>query len=159
MAYELLRGMRHSLISLLTERDFLYRDRGDALFITNAPIFAPGLQAIPGFILIPEGRLLRILPDDRWAEKLQRRSPPDHLSRSLSRFVQPHPEMDMEALRLFARGLKILDMGASASTNEINGFDRALRRRSALALRGACSGGGLYACAILNHQIQKGERI
>ena len=48
---------------------------------------------------------------------------------------------------------------SSAAEREILSYDRALRQRSALALRGGC-GGALYACALLNAQIQilKGEK-
>ena len=47
----LTREMRAVLRSSLPERAFLRRDRGDALFISNAPAFGSGTFSIPGFIL------------------------------------------------------------------------------------------------------------
>ena len=152
--------MRKALRAALPEKAFLKRDRGDALFVTNAPVFDPTIVSIPGFILVPNGKLLQILPDAGWIAGIeQHANAPDHLSASLLRFRDTEP--DMENLRLCAQGLKLLDTGASTAPNEIEAFERSLRQRAALALRNAASGGGLYAAALilnhLNHQIHKGD--
>ncbi|MBQ8506253.1 MAG: hypothetical protein IJ466_02320 [Clostridia bacterium] len=143
--------MRDLLRAALPERAFLRRDRGDALFITNLP----PLQAIPGFTLEARGGMTCILPEKCWMEELEARHPeaPDSLCGSLARFRGEAPGDD--ALRLFARGLKLLDM-ENAPSNEIEAFDRALRQHAAIALRGGGCG-GLYALAILNYEISKGE--
>ena len=156
MKAELVR-MREILRAALPERAFLRRDRGEALFITNAPAFAPDIAPVPGFRLIPGGGMLRILPEAGWMEELERNypRPPDEFCRSMERFRGREP--GQAELLLFARGLKLIDMGGSAPQNESASFDRALRQHAALALRGAADGGGLYALAILNHQILKGE--
>ena len=146
--------MREILRAALPEKAFLRRDRGDALFISNAPAIAPVVDPVPGFVFLVDGKLLRILPEPRWMQKWEETEPPDHLSESLIRFRGAEPEQ--EALVLFVRGLKLLDMGAGAPANEIDAFDRAVRQLAAAALRRG-SGGGLYALAILNHQICKGE--
>ena len=151
----LLESMRDRIRPLLPERAFLRRDRGGNLFITNAPAFAAELPSLPGFILEESGGLVRILPDSSWVAEAEAAGPADHLSESLLHFRGKEP--DLKNLRLFARGLKIIDMGASVPANELRTYDRAVRQRAALALRGGC-GGGLYACALLNHQIiHKGE--
>ena len=149
--------MRQALRAALPEKAFLKRDRGDALFVTNAPIFDPGLQSIPGFILIPNGKLLQILPDAGWIADPERAEAPDQLSASLFRFRGMEP--DMENLRLCAQGLKLIDMGPSAPPIETETFERGLRSRAALALRNAASGGGLYAAALINHIIKSIKEI
>ena len=144
--------MRESLRVALPERAFLRRDRGDALFISNAPAFEEEIPAIPGFILKKEGTLLHILPDSAWMLELEKNDPPDQLSETLLRFRGM--EADEGALNLFAGGLKLLDGGAAP--HEAAAFDRSVRQRAAAALRGGHPG-GLYALSLLNHQIHKGE--
>lgn len=150
------RDMRDALRTALPERAFLRRDRGDALFISNAPTFGSGTIEIPGFILEESAGMLHILPDESWIVRCEQTCAPDFLSRSLARFRGEAPDRDN--LVLFARGVKLLDAAGSASATEINAFDRCLRQRAALALRGGC-GGGLYAAALVNAQLQqmKGE--
>ena len=147
-----LERLRTELRPLLPERAFLKRDRGDALLITNAPVFGCTPERLPGCIVENRGMLLCILPDAQWIAEYEAAipEPPDHLSHSLLRFRGV--EADIDNLHLFARIAKLLD--ALPSPGEIEACDRALRNRAALALRGGC-GGGLYACAcvcaLLNH--------
>ena len=144
--------MRDTLRAALPEQAFLKRDRGDALFITNAPVFDPSIETIPGFILIPNGKLMQILPDACRIAGIELREAPDHLCASLLRFRGL--EADLDEFRLCAQGLKLIDMGPSAAENEIEAYDRSLRQCAALALRGAACGGGLYAAALINHDIK-----
>ena len=145
--------MRQALRAALPEKAFLKRDRGDALFITNALIFDSSIPSIPGFILIPDGKLMQVLPDAGWIAEIEKHAEaPDHLSTSLLRFRSM--KADMENLSLCAQGFKLLDMGPSAPAAEIEAFEHSLRSRAALALRGAASGGGLYAAAVINHKIK-----
>ena len=139
-----LERLRTELRPLLPERAFLKRDRGDALLITNAPVFGCTPERLPGCIVENRGMLLCILPDAQWIAEYEAAipEPPDHLSHSLLRFRGV--EADIDNLHLFARIAKLLD--AQPSPGEIEACDRALRNRAALALRGGC-GGGLYACA------------
>ena len=144
--------LRGELRPLLPERAFLKRDRGDALLITNAPVFGCTPERLPGCIVENRGMLLCILPDAQWIAEYEAAipEPPDHLSRTLLFFRGV--EADIDNLQLFARIAKLMD--AQPSPGEIEACDRALRNRAALALRGGC-GGGLYACACvrarLNH--------
>ena len=144
--------MRDDLRRALPPRAFLRRDRGEYLFITNAPALSGELPALPGFIAEPRGSLLAILPDGGWAMELEICSePPDQLSKSLIRFRGM--EADRAGLMLLGQGWKLMNMAAATDANmnaEIQAYDRALRRRAALALRGACCGGGLYAGALLH---------
>lgn len=153
----LLQQMRDALNASLPEKAFLRRDRGEALFITNAPFFDPNLREIPGFITEVQDKLMHILPDESWIARLEKADAKDHLSSSLLRFRAQAPDHDN--LCLFAQGLKLLDVSGSAPEAEIEAYDRALRQRAALALRGGC-GGGLYAAALVNAQVQsiKGEK-
>ena len=145
-----LRQMRARARAALPPRAFLRRDRGDALFVTNAPAFDPALREVPGFIAERRGGLLFLLPDASWLRRWERRfpEPPDDLCAKLERFRGE--AIDRENLLLFARGAKLLDGGAVSE--DVAAYDRAVRQRAALALRGG-RGGGLYAAALLNHQL------
>lgn len=147
-----LERLRTELRPLLPERAFLKRDRGDALLITNAPVFGCTPERLPGCIVENRGMLLCILPDAQWIAEYEAAipEPPDHLSHSLLRFRGV--EADIDNLHLFARIAKLLD--AQPSPGEIEACDRALRNRAALALRGGC-GGGLYACACVRALLKR----
>ena len=151
-----LRQMRAQARAALPPRACLRRDRGDALFVTNAPAFDPALREVPGFIAERCGGLLFLLPDASWLRRWERRfpEPPDDLCAGLARFRGEAP--DRGNLLLFAQGVKLLDGGATA--DELAAYDRSLRQRAALALRGGC-GGGLYAAAIINHELNVKEVI
>lgn len=152
----LLQAMRTRVRSFLPERAFLNRDRGDWALVTNAPVFDSALETVPGFICMRREKLLFLLPDESWVESCERGESADFLCQSLACFRGQKP--DMENMKLFAEGAKLLDSG-SVPEAEIEAYDKKLRRRAALALRGGC-GGALYACALLNAQIQilKGEK-
>ena len=113
-----LRQMRAALRALLPPRAFLRRDREDALFVTNAPAFDPGLRDLPGFLAERRGPLLAVLPDASWVTRVERRcpEPPDGLSASLVRFRGQVP--DRENLALFARGAKLLDAPGATGAAE-----------------------------------------
>ncbi len=147
-----LRQLRAQARTALPPRAFLKRDRGDALFVTNAPAFAPELREVPGFLAERRGALLYLLPEPAWLLRWERRfrEPPDALCESLARFKGMPP--DRENLSLFARAAKLLD--GHPSPGEVEALDRELRQRAAVALRGGC-GGGLYAAAILLHMLDR----
>ena len=149
-----LRQLRAMARAALPPRAFLRRDRGEALFVTNAPAFNPTLLEIPGFTVERRGGLMYLLPDAGWLARWERRfpEPPDDLCAKLQRFRGEDP--DRENLLLFARGLKLLDGGATPGN--IAAYDRAVRQRAAVALRGGC-GGGLYAAALINHRLNEME--
>lgn len=154
----LLAEMRRALRSALPEKAFLRRDRGDALFITNAPAFEPALSEVPGFRAQLQAPLMRILPDESWIFRLEENPAPDQLSASLARFRGDFP--DAQNILLFVQGAKLLDDPSACTPDQIAAFDRALRQSAAIALRGGC-GGGLYACALMNaeiHTLYKGEK-
>ena len=150
---EMPEALRIQLQAVLPPRAFLRRDRGCGLFITNAAQFDPGFQLPSGFLGEREGGTLRILPDESCPLSLEKENPcpPDQLGASLLRFRGQAP--DRENLLLFVQGLKLLDAGKSASHAEILAYDRILRQRAAIALRGGC-GGALYAAALIHAQIQ-----
>lgn len=138
--------------SALPEQAFLKRDRGDMLFVSNAPTFAPELTVVPGFSCERRGDLIYLLPEASWVVRWEGCLPeaPDQLCGSLLRFRGTTPNRDN--IQLFARGAKLLD--GRPSPGEIEIFDRDIRRRAALALRGGC-GGALYGCAMLLHRMRE----
>jgi len=158
--------LRAAASAALPPGAFLRRDRGDALFITNAPRIdlradrAVALLREAGFTCVGSGGLLRLWPAETWLTRLEQAAPdpPDDLCRSLIRFRGMSP--DGASLQLFALGLRCLDGGEGAAR-----FDRLLRQRAAQCLRESAMnpddhprGGGLYACALLDHELEVQHR-
>ena len=147
---DMLRQMRAQLRSQLPPRAFLKRDRGDSLFVSNAPAIDPSFSGAVGFTCTHRGQLAFFLPDESRLARLEacHRQPPDTLSASLARFRGA--DVAHETLVLFAQGVKLLDQ-KNAPEADIAAFDRALRQTAAVALRGGISGGGLYALSLIDH--------
>lgn len=147
-------ALRNAASSALPPGAFLRRDRGDALFVTDAPRRAAdgGWLAelgARGFDCRVEDGLARLTPGPAWAARLEALfpAPPDFLSASLARFGGPP---DGEAPGLFAEGLRALDGGPGFER-----YDRRLRQCAARRLRdGGLTGGGLYACALVRYLIE-----
>jgi len=148
----LMQIMRTAILPHLPQKAFLKRDRSEALLATNAPAFDAGFKEIPGFMLEEQGLILHILPDESWIHRLEAEisEPPDYFCKTLLRFKGERA--NRQNLLLFVQGLKLLDAGFTPTQTEILAYDRALRQRTAIALRGGC-GGGLYAAGLLLAQI------
>ena len=145
-------ALRGAARAVLPAGAFLRRDRGDGLFVTDAPRLdgrcEEALRAA-GFEVEEIGGLLRISPAACWLTSLMDAwpAPPDFLCGTLKRF-RGAPER--ESLALFARGAKLL-----LGEPDDHSFDRQLRQRAAVCLR-AGGGGGLYGCGILRYFINNG---
>lgn len=151
--------LRDAARAPLPEGAFLRRDRGDALFVSDAPRRCPQADwavrfTRAGFRCEISDGLARLSPGAAWAARLEAAypEPPDFFCASLKRFAGMPP--DGEALRLFALGARVLDGGDGFSS-----FDRRLRQRAAEALRAQSPsiGGGLYACALTRYLICEKE--
>ena len=150
--HSLARTLRTAAAAALPEGAFLRRDRDDALFVTDAPRFGFRLDLAArlfeaGFYCTDNGGLLRLWPAEIRLTRLEAAcpDPPAALSQSL---------------KLFALGLRCLDGGDGAIR-----FDRQLRQRAATCLRlnamnpsDPTRGGGLYACALLDHELEVQNR-
>lgn len=145
--------LRAAAQSALPPGAFLRRDRGDALFVTDAPRRGANPDwTAPGFHCACQGGLARLTPGPDWLSALEDEypAPPDPFCAAFVRFRgMPGPG----ALRLFALGMKILDGGPYDPA-----FDRRLRQTAAETLRNHASGGGLYACALIRYIIER-ERL
>ena len=158
-------ALRRAAAGVLPPGAFLRRDRGDALFVTDAPRLRPeadwpGAFARAGFRCRIRDGLARLAPGAEWLVRLERERPvpPDDLCQSLLRFSGLPPEE--ESLALFALGAKRLD-GAPDDGR----YNTRLRRRAAVCLRlnrtdplDRPRGGGLYACALLDHELEVQHR-
>jgi len=148
--------LRRAASAILPKGAMLRRDRDGALYVTDAPRRAPGVDwrsrfRAAGFLCTVRGGLARLTPGPEWLSRLteQYQEPPDFLCGSLQRFDGPPDEA---SLRLFAQGLKALEAGTPDAA-----FERLLRQRAAVCLRDpARTGGGLYACSILLHLMKGG---
>ena len=164
MTADLARALRRAAAGALPDGAFLRRDRGDGLFVTDAPRLAPGGDwpdrlAAAGFCCRVNGGLARLRPGAGWLRRLEedRPEPPDDLCAGLLRFRGLAAEE--ESLALFALGARALDAGGDPAP-----YDRLLRRRAAACLRlnrmnplDPLRGGGLYACALLRHEFEGGK--
>ena len=141
--------LRAAARALLPEGASLKRDRGEALYVTRAA----GIDWTPAcFMCRDEGGLAHLTPGPVWLERLEADypDPPDFLSASLRRFTGPP---DDRILRLFAAAVKQLDGGEYDPR-----YAQRLRQHAAVCLREHSPGGGLYACALANHLIEKERR-
>ena len=145
--------LREAARAALPEGAFLRRDRGEALFVSDAPRLCPASEWAPsldraGFRHEISGGLLRLTPGPVWLERLEAAfpAPPDAFCETLARFRGMRPEP--ESLALFALAIKRIDGAADDGR-----FERRLRQRAAECLRlnandATSHGGGLYACAL-----------
>lgn len=129
--------LRDYVRSALPQGAFLRRDRGDALYITDAPRLG-WTGPLSGFSVEIRGPLARISPLAGTMACCD--YAPDRLARELSGMKGTSPE----ALGLFIECLKCVeapDIGAYGRC------DRKLRQAAAKGLR-AGGGEGLYYCAL-----------
>ena len=140
-------ALRAAARAALPSGAFLRRDRGEALYVTDAPrrqspeAWLDAVRAA-GFECRIEGGLACLTPGAVWLQRLEAAypEPPDAFCAAFRRFEGPP---DAEALRLFAMAMKPLDGGAPDPM-----YEKKLRQRAAVALRRHETGGGLYACAL-----------
>ena len=121
--------LRALAVAQLPEGAFLRRDRGAALFVTNAP--AKGWQGeIDGFSVENDGALAHLTPDAQTMQACD--FEPDRLALELERFKGASDE----AVAIFAACMKCADAPDEATFEKC---DRLLRQAAAKAMR---SGGG-----------------
>ena len=151
------RALREAARAALPEGAFLRRDRGGALFVTDAPRRCTDIHwrdalSEAGFAVEERGGLAFLSPGPGWLAGLEAGfpEPPDEFCRGFARFAGR--EIEPESLSLFALGARILDGDADDGR-----FDRGLRQRAAVCMRDKSTsrGGGLYACALLDYLIEE----
>ena len=149
MRNDVAQTLRDAAAARLPEGAFLRYDRGDALFVTDAPRRCPGPDWVEtfsraGFDCRERDGLVFLSPDETWIARLEDAcpDPPDPFCASLYRFRGR--EADAEGIALFALGVKALEGVESPER-----FDRRLRQRAAVCLRVKAGGGGLYGCTVV----------
>jgi hypothetical protein len=130
--------LRDRVAAELPAGAFLRRDRGDALYITDAPRLG-WAGVIPGFDVAVRGGIARIIPRAELMGECD--FEPDALARELERFRDLPPD----CVKLFSLGIKVLESPGEVRIAE---YDRRIRQAAAVALRSGGSG-GLYACALV----------
>jgi len=150
--------MREKLRPILPERAFLRRVRGDGLFTTDAPRHTdtpliPAIEAA-GFLCEADRGCLTVFPDASELTGFEQRhpSPPDFFCETLLRFQGRPPST--EAIRLFALGVRLLE---ASGPNEIRIYERRVRSLAAVSLRQGT--GGIYACALILHILNRRKEI
>ena len=121
----------------LPQGAFLRRDRGGALYVTNAP--AKGWSGdISGFSVEISGGIVKLTPDGDTMQSCD--FAPDTLAKELSRFTGASDE----AIAVFAACVKCAEAPDPVSYEKC---DRMLRQTAAKAMRTG-GGEGLYYCAL-----------
>ena len=129
--------LRALVAAQLPQDAFLRRDRGNALYVTNAP--AKGWSGeIDGFLVEADGAIARITPDYGTMQRCGYAS--DRLAQELERFRGASPEV----LEIFTACMKCAEAPDGAAYDKC---DRALRQAAAVAMRNG-GGEGLYYCAL-----------
>lgn len=129
--------LRDMVAAHLPPDAFLRRDRGDGLYVTNAP--TKGWRGeIPGFCVEHMGGIARIAPLPATIEGCS--YAPDTLASELERFRGSSPG----AAVIFSGCIKLIE---APDVTEWEKLDRILRRAAAKALRSG-GGEGLYYCAL-----------
>lgn len=139
-------NLRARARAALPARAFLRRDRGEALFVTDAPRHG-WTGEVPGFCMTESGGLARLYIKEETMRECAFSS--DKMAQSLVRF-QDAPA-DREVIALFAEGIKILE---APSEKGYLLYDKKVRQAAAVALRTG-NGGGLYACALVLAEIKR----
>jgi hypothetical protein len=139
-------NLRTRVESALPAGAFLRRDRGDALYVTDAPRlgFAGDVK---GLRAEAAGGLLRFYIKEEILTACD--FLPDCFALSLARL--PKTPATGEALVLFTEGLKILEAPDAAG---FVWYDKKVRQAAAVALR-TDGGGGLYTCALVLAEIER----
>ena len=122
---------------LLPQGAPLYRDRGDALYVTRA-LGAAWRGELPGFWVQLRGDWAYLYPRCALAEICGFR--PDDLASRLQRFSGESPQ----AQRMLAGCIKAMEQPLPA---EIARWEKRLRQSAAEGMRTG-GGAGLYACAL-----------
>ena len=139
-------NLRERVRALIPEAAFLRRDRGDGLYVTDAP--RRGFSGeIPGLRAEIAGGIARLFPKEEILDACD--FPPDELAESLTRFR--NLPATGESLALFTEGLKLLEVPDETG---YLAYDKKIRQAAAVALR-TNGGGGLYACARVLAEIKR----
>lgn len=134
---------------------FLRCDRGDALYVTNAPQRTDVKidWEAAGFHVREERGLAFLTPDDRWISCLydwaagqgEMSSAAEHIARASSGIVEEEDRL------LMMECIKRLEMKGEAEE-----CDRMVRQRAAVCLRKKQGGGTLPVCALLVDMMRGG---
>ena len=134
---------------------FLRCDRGEALYVTNAPARAAAQidWAAAGFDARDKGKLTFLWPKKRWiplfadwaAERTRCKGLTDALRNAC------FGETDEEDMRLWIEGVKRLERRGDARE-----YEKMVRQRAAVCLRKRQGGGTLAACALIVEMMNEG---
>lgn len=143
--------LRRELRELLPPRAFLRRDRGDALYVTDAPRFADARELCAaletaGFCCEPRREQLAIFPGVQRLIELERRCPPPNFFCASLMKLRGLPPCE-DALKLFAVGVRLLEHPEKFA------YARHARQLAALCLR--TRSGGAYACALIDFAMRE----
>jgi len=149
--------LRAAVLSLLpgAKGIFLRCDRGNALYVTNAPARTDEKTdwAGSGFEHRTEGKLIFLTPQAEWIDRieqwLENRTDAQRLRKAVGH--ADFQEISREDLSLFIEGVKRLEMRGDAEE-----YEKRVRQRAAVCLREKRGGGTLRACALIADFLREG---
>lgn len=134
---------------------FLRCDRGNALYVTNAPVMIDEKidWDAAGFFAREEGKLCFLVPGEGWIGSFEEWARGQVQCARLSKAVcnASFGAVEPEDMRLFAEGIKRFEMKGDAA-----GYERLVRQRAAVCLRERSGGGTLVACALIVDMMTEG---
>lgn len=147
---------RAALDCLAGERGvFLRCDRGDSLYVTNAPSRMEKSVdwAQAGFAARIDGGLAFLIPEGGWIARFngwaQARVQEKRLSGAIGNAA--FSEADGEDILLWIEGIKRLELRGNAAE-----YEKMVRRRAAVCLREKRGGGTLVSCALIVDMMNEG---
>ncbi|MGI6239931.1 MAG: hypothetical protein ACOYI5_09945 [Christensenellales bacterium] len=139
-------NLRERVMASLPAGAFLRRDRGGALYVTDAPRFG-AWRAPDGFHARIEGQIAKLYPEPALFTDCA--FEPDALSEELARFRGAPADDAM--LALLISGVKLLEAPDAAG---LIAYDRRIRQAAAVAMR-AGGGAGLHTAARIAAEIRR----
>ena len=148
--------LREAALSLIPENQgiFLRCDRGEALYVTNAPARTetPIDWETAGFAVRTEGKLVFLTPDAAWIGRLEEWLAAKTDAR-LACAIRPadfHETADMD-MALLIEGVKLIEL-----RGDVRGYEKKVRQRAAVCLREKSGGGTLGVCALITDYLNEG---
>ena len=150
--------LREAVLSLLPDKKgiFLRCDRGEALYVTNAP--ARTDEQIDwesaGFSYSTVGKLCFLIPQTEWVDRLEQWLAPKTEARLAAdiRHADFHETAEEDAA-LLIEGVKLMEL-----QGDVRVYEKKIRQRAAVCLREKRGGGTLGVCALMIDFLNEGGK-
>ena len=148
--------LREAAFSLLPKKQgiFLRCDRGEALYVTNAPARTDERidWDMAGFSCRAEGKLVFLTPEAVWIGRLEQWLAIKTEARLAAAVWHADFQETAEAdMALLIEGVKLIEL-----QGDIRGYEKKVRQRAAVCLREKRGGGTIHVCALIADYLNGG---